>query len=491
MQSERQLSSEWRKWWARLKTAGGIQTDAAPELTASDAGASLERAIRALDATRLAAERRRADLMETIRKARIVADDVPESEVQLREAAKGAQQLEEQARRAFRAAEARNSETAEQRLRQKVAADELCTLSELALRHLGDRCPVCGQLHEREKTEAILRGHMDASQASVPSLEDLTPLLTRVAAAQQATIAKIDALREAEAKNARTRQLRVELAEAAAKLGVESGSAIDELIPELEGLQAEVIDQLQELSAVRTAADDLALAIPRSRERAPREEVRRQLEAAERDLDRIEDVVVARERAGRVATTIIEEIREASLQIVDEELHRVEPLLQRIWSGIDPHPSLRAVSLVTRLGYGKGRLSMEMRDEVGDVGSESPEAVLSSSQLNALAVALFLTLNLGTESLPLSATVLDDPFQALDDINLLGLIDLLRPVRGGRQLILATHESKLGQLLTRKLRPIEKEETTKVIEFDNWNTRSPEVTERMAARDPAPFRFVA
>ena len=491
MQSERQLSSEWTKWWARLKTAGVIQTDATPELTASDASASLERAIRALDATRLAAERRRADLTEAIRKVRIVAEDFPESEVPLREAAKGAQQFEEQARRDLHAAEARNSEAADQRLRQKVSADELCTLSELALRHLSDRCPVCGQLHDREKTEAILRRYIDAPQASVPSLEDLTPLLTRVTATQQETIAKIDALRETEAKNARTRQLRVELAEAAAKMGVESGAAIDELIPELERLQFEVVDQLQELSAVRTAADDLALAIARSGEWAQREEVTRQLDAAKRDLNRIEDVVVGRERAGRVATTIIEEVREASLQIVNEELHRIEPLLQRIWSGIDPHPSLRAVSLVTRLGYGKGRLSMEVRDEFGDVASESPETVLSSSQLNALAVALFLTLNLGTESLPLSATVLDDPFQALDDINLLGLIDLLRRVRGGRQLILATHEGKLGQLLARKLRPIEKEQTTKVIEIDNWNTRGPEITERMAARDPAPFRFVA
>ena len=212
---------------------------------------------------------------------------------------------------------------------------------------------------------------------------------------------------------------------------------------------------------------------------------------AEKELKQNQNVVVARERAGRVATTIIEEIREASLQIVDEELHRIEPLLQRIWSGIDPHPSLRAVNLVSRLSYGKGRLSMEVRDEIGGVSSESPETVLSSSQLNALAVALFLALNLGTQSPLVPATVLDDPFQALDDVNLLGLVDLLRRVRGGRQLILATHERKFGQLLARKLRPIDENQTTRLIEFDSWDRTGPKITERMIGRDLEPFRFVA
>ena len=200
---------------------------------------------------------------------------------------------------------------------------------------------------------------------------------------------------------------------------------------------------------------------------------------------------MTRERAGRVASTIIEELREASLEIVDEELRRVEPLLQRIWSGVDPHPSLRAVSLVTRLSYGKGRLSMKVRDDLGDVSSESPETVLSSSQVNALGVALFLTLNLGTEALPLSATVLDDPFQALDDINLLGVLDLLRRVREGRQLILATHEARLGRLLARKLRPIEDDQTTKVVELDHWSSTGLVVAERIVTPDPAAFRFVA
>ena len=458
---------------------------------ASDASASLDRAIRSLESIKLRAERRRAGLVEAIRKARIVVDDSPTNEVPLNEAAEEAQRLEEQARRALHDAEAKNSVVKEELLRASVSADELRTLSELALRHLSDRCPVCDQLLDRKETAASLRRYIDAQPASATPLEDLRPLLTHVTAAQHETLKRIEALREAESKNAHTRQVRAELAETVAALEVESGFPIADLIREMERLQLEVVHQLQELSSIRSAADDLSLAVARSREWAQREEVSRQLKVAEKELQQTQDVVVARERAGRVAITIIEEIREASLQIVDEELHRIEPLLQRIWSGIDPHPSLRAVNLVSRLSYGKGRLSMEVRDEIGDVSSESPETVLSSSQLNALAVALFLTLNLGTQSPLVPATVLDDPFQALDDVNLLGLIDLLRRVPGGRQLILATHERKFGQLLARKLRPIDENQTTKLIEFDGWDRTGPKITERIIDRDLEPFRFVA
>jgi hypothetical protein len=58
--------------------------------------------------------------------------------------------------------------------------------------------------------------------------------------------------------------------------------------------------------------------------------------------------------------------------------------------------------------------------------SEAPELLLSSSQLNALAVAIFLSLNLRIGNLPTDSVILDDPLQSLDDINLLGLVDLLR-----------------------------------------------------------------
>ena len=273
---------------------------------ASDASLSLDRAIRSLEGIKLKAERRRADVVEAIRKARIIVDDSPTNEAQLKEAVEKAQHLEEQSRRALHDAEAKNSAGNEELLRARVSADELRTLSELALRHLGDRCPVCDQLLDRKKTAASLRRYIDAQPASATPLEDLKPLLTHVTAAQHETLNRIEALRTAEAKNAHTRQIRAELAETAATLDVDSGFPVAILIRELERLKLEVVDQLQELSSIRLAADDLALAVARSREWAQREEVMQQLKVAEKELQQTQDVVVARERAGRVAINIIE-----------------------------------------------------------------------------------------------------------------------------------------------------------------------------------------
>ena len=272
-QSERRLRREWDRWWARLKAAGVGDADVRPELDAVDASGRLERAVREVEATKVAAERRRADLVETIGKARIVADSFSESEGPLREAVSAARHLEEQARGTLRAAEARNREAAAKRLRERVVADELRALSELALRHLGDRCPVCGQLQDATKTEENLRQYVDGATASAPALEDLTPLLDRVTATQQVSIRKIEALREAEAKHARVRQVSIQLEEATTTLGLESGLATDERTLQLERLEAKAVEQLQELASIRTAADDLSLAIARSREWALREEL--------------------------------------------------------------------------------------------------------------------------------------------------------------------------------------------------------------------------
>ena len=262
--SEKQLSDEWRRWWARLKKTGTTGGAATPELGASDASASLDRAIRSLESNKLKAERRRAVLVEAIRKAQIVVDDSPTNEVPLKEAVEEAQQLEGQVRSALHDAETRNSVAQEELLRASVSAEEVRTLAELALRHLSDRCPVCDQLIDRKETAASLQRYMNAQPASATSLEDLKPLFTHVTAAQQETLKRIRALREAEAINAHTRQIRAELAETVATLEVESRMPIADLIREMQRSQLEVIDQLQELSSIRSAADDLALAVARS-----------------------------------------------------------------------------------------------------------------------------------------------------------------------------------------------------------------------------------
>jgi hypothetical protein len=67
-----------------------------------------------------------------------------------------------------------------------------------------------------------------------------------------------------------------------------------------------------------------------------------------------------------------------------------------------------------------------------------------------------------------SLTMMDDPLQSLDDVNLLGLVDTLRRTKALRRLILSTHDRRLANLLERKLRPVGDDRATRVYAFEGW-----------------------
>ncbi len=117
--------------------------------------------------------------------------------------------------------------------------------------------------------------------------------------------------------------------------------------------------------------------------------------------------------------------------------------------------------------------------------------MLSSSQLNVLAVSTFLSLNLAIESLPLQVVALDDPLQSLDTVNLLGLADLLRRVKASRQVIVSTHDERLAALLARKLRPVATGERTLLIRLQAWSREGPIVEQKAIPPDVAPLRLLA
>ena len=123
--------------------------------------------------------------------------------------------------------------------------------------------------------------------------------------------------------------------------------------------------------------------------------------------------------------------------------------------------------------------------------SEShPALVLSSSQLNVLAVVTFLALNLAVPTLPLQLAAFDDPLQSLDNVNLLGLADLLRRIRGRRQVMISTHDDRLASLLERKLRPIGEAQRTMMIHMDGWSRGGPIVESHDVPPDVAGLRLI-
>ena len=204
-----------------------------------------------------------------------------------------------------------------------------------------------------------------------------------------------------------------------------------------------------------------------------------------------EALLQTEDETGERAQNVIEALREAASAVVKERLREIGPLLQSIYARIDPHPSFGFVTFLSRVVRGKGELHTVVGDPLAEKECDFPAAVLSSSQVNALAVSVFLALNIGVPKLPLSVAILDDPLQSLDDIHVLGLVDLLRRTKDRRQLFVSTHDGRFGGLLSRKLRPSDANGRTIVIELNGWSRQGPIVVTRDVKCDPVPLRLVS
>ena len=86
--------------------------------------------------------------------------------------------------------------------------------------------------------------------------------------------------------------------------------------------------------------------------------------------------------------------------------------------------------------------------------------------------------------------LLDDPMQALDDVNVLGFADLTRFVRRERQLIVAKHEQRFAGLLERKLSGRRGGEDSLVHDFVGWSRSGPNIETRRVNPVEVPSRVL-
>ena len=159
------------------------------------------------------------------------------------------------------------------------------------------------------------------------------------------------------------------------------------------------------LFELQRLGESLALGLAQSSAAAAIDELRREAETLRRKKADCEKVISARDQTGERAQNVIEALREAASAVVKERLREIGPLLQSIYARIDPHPSFGFVTFLSRVVRGKGELHTVVRDPLAEKECDFPAAVLSSSQVNALAVSVFLTLNIGVPKLPLSVAM--------------------------------------------------------------------------------------
>lgn len=484
-------SEAWRQWWQSLSALGlkAVQVDPASR----EAPAAIDNAIKQLEALRRSTERRLQALGAIQTEIAGLANRPMPEIPPLRDKVTTLRNHLEDLKRAVTEEQTRLAELRRHQAALKEKTEQLKALAGLALKHLEDRCPVCAQTYDmpatRLRLEAMAKGGIgDTQTASGP--DKLAELLAALAAKEKEAAAAELALRSGEQAVNERQIAQQTLSKRLTDLGVTASddasrsAAVAKAIPEADAL-------IRRVAELQRIGESLALRLAQSSAVAAIDELRREAETLRRENADREKVIFARNQTGEQAQRIIEALREAASAVVEERLREIGPLLQSIYARIDPHPALRLVTFLSRVVRGKGQLSTVVSDPIEEKQCDLPAAVLSSSQVNALAASVFLALNIGLPKPPLSVAILDDPLQSLDDINLLGLVDLLRRTKDRRQLFVSTHDGRFGSLLSRKLRPSNEKGRTIVIELDSWSRQGPVVVTRAVKSDPVPLRLVA
>ncbi|MDZ4852651.1 MAG: AAA family ATPase [Pirellulaceae bacterium] len=483
----------WSEWWTAAKGLGIISPADPPSAASVEASNSLNFAIQELQSAGSQSERKRGIgvSLRTLLDEKPNRPEVSIDELRLVNEKAEAELNDTRTKLDFarrQAAENRRLQIETRELKAQQRA-----LAQIALMLLGDHCPVCEQSYDHEQTKSRLERLVIPEETALTSATETSDIVSELAIEEE-KFAKfaMDAkklLDETRAKIASYSKWQDEVTRAISDLELEilasdlKSSHIDEIISSCTRRNAELL-------AHRKAGERLSLNLARESAKSRIATVETELQGGKTELEAHLAAVTSREATGEKTSLLLDALREAASRVAVDRLRQIEPFFQRVYARIDPHPAFRIVKLATRFSRGRGRLDTEVYDSLESVRSDNPSAVLSSSQLNALAVSLFLSLNLTLPKLPVEAALLDDPIQSLDDINLLGLVDLLRRTKDKRQLIVSTHDARFGKLLARKLRPGNKIQRTSVIELFGWSRRGPEVRQYDIQSEHSALRLV-
>lgn len=131
-------------------------------------------------------------------------------------------------------------------------------------------------------------------------------------------------------------------------------------------------------------------------------------------------------------------------------------LINRLYNTIDPHPDYKQLRFECDFKTKQPRLKVLLNNIEDGKDSIVPNLYFSTAQINILSFCIFLAKALfvkDSEGRSLDCIFIDDPIQALDEINILSVIDLLRNVAFSmdKQIVLTTHDKNFFELLQKKV----------------------------------------
>lgn len=198
-------------------------------------------------------------------------------------------------------------------------------------------------------------------------------------------------------------------------------------------------------------------------------------------MERRREHELAREDTA-VATALVDAATDGTERIFRERFEALEPLMNDIYGRLDPHPTFTRLDFHIETYNRRGTATATVTDE-GEKVRGNPLLMFSSAQANIVALSAFLALGWAARDAGLPFVLMDDPLQALDDVNVLGFSDLMRQVRRQRQVILSTHEERFARVLERKLLGRNPEESLLIHRFLGWGRQGPTTETRYLPHD--------
>lgn len=321
-----------------------------------------------------------------------------------------------------------------------------------------DECPICQRPIQQATLVAQLQSRRDRVDPRIGEITARRKALNdELRASQSERQKETSALRaletELQSLRAQGANLRRQIAE------VRSGLETELENPELPDSQIEA-SLAERISKAEFSAQLAKTSIEGLRSIRPALELlraRQQVQALEEEAKQQQAKVHAlarRRQAYTRARSILDDLvsasRRAERQVVETFIRRFRGPIQDAYRWLAPHPLFDELDFEFDDFNEAGELYFTVSDGATQL---NPSTTFSSAQANALALAIFLALNAGQQWSPLALTLIDDPIQNQDDVNVLSLIDLLRNVSGERQLVVSTSVSHLHRLFLDKLRP--------------------------------------
>ena len=275
---------EWADWWEEARRLG-VRVDVMPSMDSSNTQNVIDLAMAELRILHLSLDRHG----DRLRDLTLMLNDLPSAVADIdsmqAEATEASKALAE-ARQELSDAERENTENHRRLLELRSEREELRVLAEIALRHLGEQCPVCQQTYDQESTRERLESMLvpDIQPENAPGSQiELTALIAHLHAmeerASEAEVILRDAQRQELIRTETLERIRVSLADLL--IDVQKGDSAEDAVGLAMNDNAGDIAKLVE---VTQQGEEVALSLARAGQLARQREIEDEVQAAKSDL---------------------------------------------------------------------------------------------------------------------------------------------------------------------------------------------------------------